>query len=139
MVGCDSVVPLQTFQEDWIAEQGKSAAAEAAKAPQQPTFSQQRAATRDTNFGPAPSEQQQEEAPDIVRPGRLLTTLHAMRQELEVQLVASGVWCAAAASCMMDALLSTQKASSTPAKRCYCVCVYRHAAGQHVVIKLVVH
>jgi hypothetical protein len=93
-VGVGLFVLMQTFQEDWMAEQGKSAAAEAeaAKAPQQPTFSQQRAATRDTNFGPAPSEQQQqEEAPDIVRPGRLLTTLHAMRQELEEQLVASGM------------------------------------------------
>lgn len=41
---------------------------------------------RDTNFG----HEQKQEAPDIVRPGRLLTTLHAMRQELEVQLVSAG-------------------------------------------------
>lgn len=46
---------------------------------------------RDTNFGPgAQDQQQQQEAPDIVRPGRLLTTLHAMRQELELQLVSAG-------------------------------------------------
>jgi hypothetical protein len=81
-------VYLQTFQEDWIAE-SPAAAASRGKPAEQPSFSQQRAATRDTNFGPGAQDQQQE-APDIVRPGRLLTTLHAMRQELEVQLVSSG-------------------------------------------------
>lgn len=81
-----------------MAESPSSAAAAAGpsssqQASQEPTFSQQRAATRDTNFGPTatqPDQQQRQEAPDIVRPGRLLTTLHAMRQELEVQLVSAG-------------------------------------------------
>lgn len=85
----------QTFQEDWIAESPQAAAAGSTQPQQQqqPTFSQQRAVNRDTNFGPGAHQhqQQQQEAPDIVRPGRLLTTLHAMRQELEVQLVSAGV------------------------------------------------
>lgn len=84
---------LKTFQEDWIAESpAATAAASRGKPAEEPSFSQQRAAMRDTNFGPGAQEQQQQqqEAPDVVRPGRLLTTLHAMRQELEVQLVSSG-------------------------------------------------
>jgi hypothetical protein len=85
---------MKAFQEDWIAETPQAAAAAAAasksaSSASQPTFSQQRAATRDTNFGPGGQDQKQE-APDVVRPGRLLTTLHAMRQELEVQLVSAG-------------------------------------------------
>jgi hypothetical protein len=83
---------LQAFQEDWIAEIPQAAAAAAGdsgSSASQPSFSQQRAATRDTNFGPGAQDQKQE-APDVVRPGRLLTTLHAMRQELEVQLVSAG-------------------------------------------------
>lgn len=76
---------MQTFQEDWLAEATRSDAT-ATDAP--PSFSKQRAQQRDMSFGPA--VEQPQEGPDVVRPGRLLTTLHAMRQELETQLVSAG-------------------------------------------------
>lgn len=96
---------LQTFQEDWIAEQpdkqDPAAGSSSKAADTQPSFSQQRAQMRDTNFGQAAAGAgQKQDAPDIVRPGRLLTTLHAMRQELEVQLVASGADSAAGAEAL---------------------------------------
>lgn len=128
---------LQTFQEDWITESpAAAAAASRGKPAKEPSFSQQRAAMRDTNFGlGAQEQQQQQEAPDIVRPGRLLTTLHAMRQELEVQLVSSG---GRQAGAMFDGVLtrtsfpppaqpslaaeSVDVSTATPFRRCcrYC-------------------
>lgn len=59
--------------------------AEATPVPSSSGASGPRSRMRDTNI------EQRPEAPDIVRPGRLLTTLHAMRQELEVQLAKGGI------------------------------------------------
>eukprot|EP00775_Hariotina_reticulata_P001152 gene1152-1492_t len=79
----------KAFQEDWVGEKSSSKAMGADHQEHQPASAPQpRRGLQDIRQA---SEEQREDAPDVVRPGRFFTTLHAMRTELEQQASAMDV------------------------------------------------